>query len=70
MDTRTYDVIGDVVKKPKQLTDESMHSGGDSKEKFNLNQCPAYGPVTQPAPEVEGADETGEYAVVASISHM
>ena len=77
VDTCTYDVIGgqyEVVKKQKQLTDE-VHSPptnaeGKTRDKFNLSQCPAYRPVTQPAPEVEGAAETGEYAVVASTSHM
>ena len=85
MDTCTYDVVGgqyEVVKKQKQHTplqsaDEKTHSevhspptstGGESKEKFKLSQCPAYGPVTQP--KVGGADQTGEYEVVATTSHM
>ena len=76
VDMCTYDVIGgqyEVVKKQKQIADKSIQSpptntGGESKEKFNLNQCPAYGPVTQQ--NVGGADETGEYAVVASTSQM
>ena len=69
MDTCTYDVVGgqyEVVKKQKQLTHSPpTNAGGESKDKFNLSQCPAYGPVTQPG--VGGADETGVYAVVASM---
>ena len=56
---------------PLQSADEKTHSevhsptttatstGGESKEKFKLSQCPAYGPVTQP--KVGGADQPGEY---------
>ena len=65
---------------PLQSADEKTHSevhsppttatstGGESKEKFKLSQCPAYGPVTQP--KVGGADQTREYEVVATTSHM
>ena len=67
----TYDVVGgqyEVVKKQQQPTHSPpTNTGGGSKD-FNLSQCPAYGPVTQP--NVGGANETGEYAVVASTSHM
>ena len=57
-----------------QSADEKTHSevhsppttatstGGESKEKFKLSQCPAYG-----QPKVGGADQTG---VVATTSHM
>ena len=65
----TYDVVGgqyEVVKKQKQCTHfPPTNTGGESKDKFDLSQCPAY---TQP--NVGGANETGEYTVVASTSDM
>ena len=39
--------------------------GEGSKETFNLAQCPAYGPITQP--KVGGIEEMGEYAVVSDM---
>ena len=66
----TYDVVGGQyeVKQPMATHSPSTNTGGETKEKFNLSQCPAYGPVTQP--EVGGADGTGVYAVAASTRHM
>ena len=47
----TYGVAngGHEIAKQKQstCTDELDNTGGESKEKFQLNQCPAYVPVNR-----------------------
>ena len=79
MDTCIYDVVGghdDVAKKQKQLTEEIYSEvfspatnintgGGESKDKFKLLHCSAYGSGIQL--KVGEANEAGDYEV-ASVS--
>ena len=79
MDACIYDVVGghdDVAKKQKQITEEiysevfspATNTGGgelESKDKFKLLHCSAYGSGIQL--DVGGANEAGDYEV-ASVS--
>ena len=58
-----------VMRKQKQLTDE-MYTNTTGGETLKLhNQRPAYGPPgTQP--EVGGADQAGEYELMASVRRI